>query len=367
MISDMMEDVNVDGTKTIRLVYLGKRGGGLNLLNETLVGLFNLGIQPEVFFNTKLKSDDFAIERKFFQPREIYCPTNIRDLTKIRKIIVTLNHSRNFYIKRKASKTYFVMPSPFDILFYILNIGGYTSFGLHDPKSHSGEIWPTSRTIKRRIKFSDEIVCFSNAVANQIVVGSQKIYVCKLPNQFFLKTLIRKDVKSKMEQLATERGPVIAIIGRIKGYKNLEEFYQLADEVDHSIKFLIAGQGKRAEHPRINQIDMWLTDTEIDFVIDRIDVAYLAYKDATQSGMIPILIEKNKKIIISEFEGLIEQCLNYPNHLILSQTDSNKERSNQILSFIHTGNQISPPIEAKVSKSYWEHIINTEQTLKEIF
>jgi glycosyltransferase involved in cell wall biosynthesis len=346
----------------IRLVYLGKRGGGLNLLNETLIGLTEMGIRPHVFVSSKLNHNSLAVGANELKIYNIYSPNSWKDFLRFYQVLPTILHSVRFYITRKKFRTYFPMPSPFDLVFYHLNKSSFSSLGLHDLKSHDGDSWPKLRSIELRVSLANEVICFSNNVASQVNTRNKSVKVCELPSQIFFSGGIRPAITEKIEHLKRTGKPLFVLIGRVKKYKNLENFYKLADSLNGFANFLVAGEGDRDEHPYVYQIHGWLSDAELNYVISEIDVAYLGYVNATQSGIAPILIAKNKKIVLSQCAGLVEQCEGYTNALILPNQNSPTEEINIVKEFIRNPLLVEKTKSTIVRNRYWQVILNDTKT-----
>jgi hypothetical protein len=92
--------------------------------------------------------------------------------------------------------------------------------------------------------------------------------------------------------------------------------------------------------------------------LNEIDIAYLGYTNATQSGIAPILIAKNKKIVLTNCAGLVEQCKDYINAMILPRPNSLTEDIKTLREFIQQPLFVEKTKSKIEGNSYWETILN---------
>ena len=87
----------------------------------------------------------------------------------------------------------------------------------------------------------------------------------------------------------------------------------LNQTVVEKFNFLIAGEGKIGVPlpSNVHLINRWLTDAEYLRIVETFEVFLLPYSEASQSGLIPLLINLNKTIIVSDRAGLAEQIQGY--------------------------------------------------------
>lgn len=293
----------------ILLIYLGRRGGGAQLLAEIALSLQGVLAQNLTVFILRAEDGDFLKECSFpFSSLPI--SRSVKDLIcNPFKFIKFLKISFATFVDMKPRWTIFVMPSPLD--WFVSSIARLFKSDqlimIHDFEPHSGESWPSRRSINWRVRKSTKLITFSQHIKNLLleIDPLKDIEVYSLPSQIHL---LQNDSGISVE-MAEISGSYILFVGRIRKYKGLEILLE-AHKLFHSEKTLvIAGEGKfkKISDSNIRIINRWLSNSEIDFLIERAKVVVFPYTDASQSGLLPIAIAKKKEIIISKLPGLIEQ------------------------------------------------------------
>ena len=323
------------------LVYFGKRGGGIQLLIDTMKDLESRNCKFEVLGSDEAIEAISKVASSPYVKKSVFIPHSIHSLLIFNGLFRTIRSGLTLCrIGLVSSGTDFihVMPSPFDRL---LDLAGATARGnrivrcIHDVNTHSGEWWPTKNAILRRINSADLVVFFSESERNKIKLDKTS-FVCSLPQKFFVSESINDDFKETIESLLISEKPTIVIIGRIRDYKGLTILSQLDDNVLERFNILLAGEGKipLALPNNVSSINRWLTDAEYLSIIEKFDLFLLPYTESTQSGLIPLLIHLNKIIMVSNTEGLLEQIQDYPNGTHFS-LHSPQELNRVILNQLH--------------------------------
>ena len=122
----------------------------------------------------------------------------------------------------------------------------------------------------------------------------------------------------------------IGFIGRIEPYKGLDLLIDAFKQLRTTdIRLLIAGFGKIEselageirKNPRIEVINRYIEDTEIQTIIEKTDFFVLPYKRASQSGVIPMCFAGGKTVIATNVGALSEQVPEGTGLLVSPQAD----------------------------------------------
>ena len=108
----------------------------------------------------------------------------------------------------------------------------------------------------------------------------------------------------------------IGFIGRIEPYKGLDLLIDAFQRLrTQDIKLLIAGSGdiesglaeRIKNNPRIELVNRYIDDAEMQSFIERADFFVLPYKRASQSGVIPMCFAGGKTVVATNVGALPEQ------------------------------------------------------------
>jgi glycosyltransferase involved in cell wall biosynthesis len=122
----------------------------------------------------------------------------------------------------------------------------------------------------------------------------------------------------------------ILFIGRIRKYKGVENLVQAFDKLEiNDFQLVIAGEGKlKIRHdPRIKLFNHWLAEDEIASLIEGSEVVVFPYVEASQSGILPYCLDKNKKVVITPLPGLLEQSVTYKNVFVTKDLEVDSLKS----------------------------------------
>ncbi|MBD2268998.1 glycosyltransferase family 4 protein [Anabaena sp. FACHB-1391] len=107
----------------------------------------------------------------------------------------------------------------------------------------------------------------------------------------------------------------VSLIGRIDKYKGIDIFLDIIATLEDKIdcEFLLAGYGDLSPYTekikklkRLNVVNQFLSDDEMDEMLLSSHVLVLPYIDASQSGMIPVAYYNACPVIVSDVGGLPE-------------------------------------------------------------
>lgn len=231
-----------------------------------------------------------------------------------------------FYKNRNKLPTALIqiMPSPMDYWLDIwCQVFGVQIFrAIHDFQSHPGEAWPTKMAIKRRISLATNLFVFSTFVSENLAPELGKsIYKCSLPEKISPEGSVSPELR---EMVLNVKHPLVLFIGRIRKYKGLDFFLEtLRDYSKPSISILIAGSGSinLGNYKNVLLWNQWLTESEIDFLLTEANIVVFPYLEASQSGVVPLAMKKNRVILATKVGSLGEQLEGYQRKVLIDPGD----------------------------------------------
>ena len=296
------------------IIYWGSRGGGprqlLNLIRSTEEDNQN------IFFYVS-SNNELLNELKTISGAELVI--NQIPSHKIRLIIDIRLRNRlvgNVLrdLKSKGiTKVYFLLPHPWDMTLAkrIKRVGGIEIWrGIHDVRRHPGDFWPNGFTIRKLIKYSNTLVCYSTHIERRLLK--------------YRKPLIKSHLfEVKREAKLIADGCSVLFIGRIKKYKGLDLLAKAWPLVANPKKSLtVAGDGKVPnELQKVGTmfIDKWLSNSEIERLVRGSNLIVLPYIEASQSGVIAIAHSLSTPVVVTPVGGLVDQVIEGKNGLIAAQ------------------------------------------------
>lgn len=324
-----------------RLVYLGKRGGGLNLYTDTVLQLESAKIPTLNFVSSHLQECDDVVPSPS-KTWSLYSPKKFTEMFNINAIYKSLIGLRFFFKTNNSFITVFIMPSPFDFLYLLISRfgGGASWVCIHDYTPHLGEFWPRKRSIHFRIKVAHELIAFSKPIGDHLRNYTKKpVYLVNLPNTIPNIGNVDSDVSSTLKLIDESAKSTVLLIGRNPDYKNSQAMIVLARHFKH-VNFLVAGENINSFPPLPNLfiIDKWLSNAEFDTILEFAPIVIFPYLEASQSGTIPLAIQKRKIVIASNQPGLIYQLDGYAQKIIYNTPECSDEFEaiNKALKIIQT-------------------------------
>lgn len=316
----------------VSLVYLGKRGGGSKIALEMLKSIHN-NEQFDIC-SVYLNSNNEILDkfRKLDLPIHIYRSSNL--LTSLFSLLIAFFNKGAIIDKLKLnSKTLLIIPmmSPWSNLMHSIFIqsGAKIILGIHDAKRHLGDIWPRNSTIKKMIRKSNYLICFSDYVRKEILAFSEEKNIINYPHPKFQFDLYGTNMA------LSNYMPYILFIGRFKKYKgigNLIASHRILTK-ELKINLVLAGKGRvkfKRRKDDVFYINKWLSESEISQLIEKAEVIVFPYIRASQSGFVPFVIGQEKKLVITPLEGLVEQAAHY-DKCFVSESSRSQDLSKAIL------------------------------------
>jgi glycosyltransferase involved in cell wall biosynthesis len=295
----------------LSVIYLGRRGGGASLL---------VGLADFVIENNLSQSIDFYIsdsnksqtlrEGSDLDITRVHVPHSVRKIdSKFLLTIRSLAYSVT-RINKRSSKVLFIMPSPLDWIFNkcISRSRIEKYFIIHDAAPHFGENWPSQKSLLWRFKSGAKLITLSEYVKNQILDIEKNARIVSLFHPVFR----LGDTQKKLALNDLPKFKYSLFIGRIRKYKGLDLLLDAIKSIPTS-EFVIAGEGQiKSELPKnCHKINRWLDEEEISGLIQNAQLVIFPYIEASQSGLLPIVIEHEKVVVVSKVGGLLEQIDGY--------------------------------------------------------
>jgi glycosyltransferase involved in cell wall biosynthesis len=286
------------------IVYLGRKGGGNHL---------TLHIIRELMKNDSIKDLTVVIYKNNYLLKQYLL------LKGCRLIILKSRVSSIFGLRREfkqdityyeTSHAIFTMPSPFDAFTsYFFQKRNYKIVRIiHDARKHPGDLWPWNFWIKHMVKSAYSLITPSGHVASEVLRLYGRDSIVYNHPVFDLDSYGPSAISLPSEF-------TLLYVGRIRKYKGIDNliaaFKLLPDH--YSVKLLIAGEGKfHYELPKnCLLVNRWLNEREIKHLIESAEVVIFPYTEASQSGLLPIVVNKSRKVVLTPLPGLIDQVKDY--------------------------------------------------------
>lgn len=297
--------------------YLGQKGAG-----------------PEFIKSIQVASNKFNLPNKYlvssstdYENRENLIPLNLPrnklllyGYSKLVKPIIPKSITEN------TMPVIGLMAHPFDlkVLEKLRSKNRKIGVVVHDYPPHRGELFPSKEFTRRYIDLSDQIICLSEVVAEQIreITNRKNITILKHPPFTFKLAGSAEFFNSNVNMSNDFRKPRLLIIGRLMPYTGIESFLKQWETTDLNDIYSLRVVGRNApiSSNKFTSIRKWLSHNELIDEIESADGIIFPYTEASQSGLVPLAILFGKVIFYTKVGGIPEQLVDYPKKFIL---DSN--------------------------------------------
>ncbi|MDX2226054.1 MAG: glycosyltransferase family 4 protein [Verrucomicrobiae bacterium] len=190
---------------------------------------------------------------------------------------------------------------------------------VHDARLHAGEgFLPHQWLLSHENRRADCFVVLSDHVKKNLVgQGFRPEMIRTIPHGIF--DYQTPDAPAPAPRRLPDGRPVhLLFFGRILAYKGLDLLLEAFEALVHKnfpVVLTIAGSGSLQpyrhwldRHPdRILIQNDWIAEEDIGGYFDRADILVTPYREASQSGVIPIALGKGVPIIATPVGGLAEQ------------------------------------------------------------
>jgi glycosyltransferase involved in cell wall biosynthesis len=287
----------------VTVVFLGKRGAGARFVElfKAYEKSFNEARFSYLISRACLRRNPSLVSGSFkvrtFESLPWLLATPIILMNQIVALVRITKFRRRVFI--------FVLPSPSDyFLIRILRVFQFpVVIFIHDDNHHSGDMWPNKLSVIFRIRNATRIIVLSRFMKSRLTdLGYKNAHLIDHP--IFPIT----NVRLLDDQLELPDN-FLLFIGRVRDYKGVNDLLEAFESIQTEVMLVIAGEGKIPPvlDGRVKVFNRWLTDSEIDLLIAKSRFVVFPYRDATQSGLIPICIALKKRIIVSDAGALFEQ------------------------------------------------------------
>ena len=289
------------------LMYLGKRGGGANLLMETSLGLQIEGIPHEIIISNRFENS--LIDKISAHKNDFLVPHSIFEIVPFGLVLVlkVLFFVRKLKKNSSVTQVVVIMPQVLDLIFLkILKrfIDVRVTYLIHEIHGRGKLPWPTENAIKRRINISNAIITF-NLNLHKFVGSISAVDRYLMPLQ--ARNYFQEDSNFHSEK----RGSYLLWVGRNDSYKGLSTLLEAWKQVgkNSSYKLLVAGIGVKSVEKleNIEVVSRWLSDAEIWSLVRHASYVILPYINSTQSGILAMANAENIAAIITPVSELLEQ------------------------------------------------------------
>lgn len=364
--------------KKILLLYLGRKGAGPVYSLEMAKALVGQGVKIHAIISSYIenrKEWEASAENLNFKVNFIETYKSIKGFAKQ---LFTRRFHRNIgkmINDNQPSFVYVPMRSLLDSL--ILDYVEKTIpivVTIHDVKLHSGEANLIDDFLKKR----------TARKANKMVVLSEK-FIEEVSNKF---KIDKKDIihiphanfnyyrknTPKFDKLNNN----LLFFGRIHTYKGVDillEAFNLIHKRLPNLTLTIAGEGQFSKKEEklleklgssVRLIQGWIDDDKVEELFEACDLVLLTYREASQSGVIPLAYSMGRGVITSNVGGLSEQIApgSYPligslkpedfANIVIESYKEKKISAVNNLVYEYSKNNMSWENSAKLLKSIYE-------------
>lgn len=252
------------------------------------IGLSQAGLSVTLYYIDRI--DEFgnrAEDRAIFLDRAraagvALVPLPRRRMRSLRKHALWLHRDLR---RRKVAAA--VVQSHIDPRYATLGLALPVVLILHDPQTHSGDTLSTFPAPVRLISRIAELTSFCLIIHSRQLLGQIRPLLRRLPIGVVPHGT---DMASAPVHVPRERR--LLVFGRLFAYKGvdtaLEAFRILQDKLPDA-KLVVAGRGPLAALARSQQnvevYEEYITDPDVDALLEGARLVLLPYKDATQSGV----------------------------------------------------------------------------------
>ena len=182
---------------------------------------------------------------------------------------------------------------------------------VHDPQQHPGDRHPVLELCRRvEMARADVLVAFSEHSAREL-----RKYVPARKPIVWVPHGTDADPSVVARSASRERA-VIGFFGRISEYKGIDLYVEVVELVRRRFPDAIGRVVGNGEVPdglreRSSGVEWrvgWVDEGEVEAVVDDFDVVVLPYREASQSGVLPLAASRGVPAVVTPVGGLAEQA-----------------------------------------------------------
>jgi glycosyltransferase involved in cell wall biosynthesis len=222
----------------------------------------------------------------------------------------TLKQVLDFAKDKNIELMLFTMVSPYDyFLIKGLKAAGIkVAFVFHDFRRHPGDLWPSTRLLKKILKNIDVPIFLSNYVRRQAGQPNRS-QVINFPK------LINPEMAVEADRFDYDYG----IFGRQHKYTGIKDYANAIDILGPKYNAIIQGDFRKFGNGVVS-VSGWLSEDELLGFITRTTVILCLHLEASQSGIINISHQLGRPVVARNVGGISEQ-LNPNNGVLVASID----------------------------------------------
>ncbi|MDI3281474.1 MAG: glycosyltransferase family 4 protein [Bacillota bacterium] len=198
---------------------------------------------------------------------------------------------------------------------------------LHDPRPHRGEAHPLLTLVRvLAVRQSQRVIVLSRSLVPLVPLDLRRRgAVDVIPHGEFSFYL------SGAAQPCSSQSQTLLYFGRILPYKGLDVLAAAWPEIQRRVpgaRLVVAGAGNfkpyRTAFSPLKGVEIqnrWFSDQEVAALFGRAAVVVLPYRDASQSGVIPLAAAFGRPVVATRVGGLEEQIEDGQSGLLVSPGD----------------------------------------------
>lgn len=246
-----------------------------------------------------------------------------------------------------------VVHAHFDPRYATLGLAFPTALLLHDPQTHSGDELSTFPAHVRWMARFSELTCACILLHSSRLSAQLRPLLRRLP----------VGVVPHGADMAPSPAPVppqrrLLLFGRLFGYKGvdtaLEAMRRLpADLAD--VRLTVAGRGPLAESARgVENVDLreeYVSDEQLDELLDQARLVLLPYKDATQSGVGLQAIARGIPCIVTD-TGALPELVERVSPTLVVPADDPERLAAAIVTHVDHGGELRRAVHEQATLAY---------------
>lgn len=272
-------------------------------------------------------------------------------------------------IRGKYSAIYFPYKHYWDLPFLRLFklFGKKTVMTIHDGILHEGEESRLQQwLINQCVKHTDELIFLTDFVRKNVQENIDFTANYTIIEHGMFTDYVHTQARTH------KRKPRLLFLGRIGKYKGVEMLIEAVNQLSEDSYESLTIAGKTLynlkidnDNPKIISLDKWLNNNEVNDLLRQSDILILPYKEASQSGVIPMGIAAAIPMVCTRVGGLPEQLKEDEAVLVESNVEALNQGINQLIRDNNLYEELSKKMLKKQSKLSWENI--AKQIEKVIF
>jgi len=238
---------------------------------------------------------------------------------------------------------------------------------VHDGEMHSGEKHPrTQSRLLSAMQHATHLIFLSRHVQQQV----KKVYGIDKPSLILPHGLIAYGSTPSQPRPAKKQA-ILLFMGRLSRYKGIDLLLQAMEKVDTAAyqKLIIAGAPVdhfevSCNHPKIELRPGWLTENEMQELLQEADIMLFPYLEASQSGAATLAINYLLPSVVTRV-GAFEEQMRDAALFCSPETNDLAEKIQTLCSDAALYQTLSQRLVALRKDYSWEHLAQSLKTFLE--